>query len=36
LGKRSPSITGVVAGIHMPGMGMEEKGGINFDDNEGQ
>jgi len=35
-GKKKSFITGTVAGIHMPGMGMEEEGDINFDDNEGQ
>jgi hypothetical protein len=35
-GRKESSITGTVVGIRMPGMGMEEKDGINFDDNGGQ
>jgi hypothetical protein len=35
-GKKESSITGTVAGIHMPGMGMEEEDDSNFDDIGGQ
>ena len=36
LGKMESTITGTVAGIRMPGMGMEEEDDINFDDSGGK